>query len=225
MIGAGINGRRGDANMGKRYIYFGTGRYLTTSDVTNLLPQSWYGLIDDSAIIAGRSSLKARTIDVETTVSGSDVRAFSNAVAGDMAGKAGWYIDLVSPTSGNLGERMIGENKFFGTVLLASSMVPSANQCVPGGTGYLNAIDPFTGATLSNLFFDANNDLAFDNSDRIGTPLRAIGSISPGINLPSDAILIGNRLITSGTSGAIKSLSVNNPIRNGRISWREVISK
>jgi type IV pilus assembly protein PilY1 len=110
-------------------------------------------------------------------------------------------------------------------VLLAASMTPSSDVCVPGGTGWLNAIDPFTGAALTNLFFDANNDLQFNDTDRIGGDKRAIGSINPDINLPSDAILIGNRIISSGTSGGIKSVSVNNPIRNGRISWREVVSQ
>jgi hypothetical protein len=34
MIGLGINARKGDANFGKRYVFFGTGRYITSSDVT-----------------------------------------------------------------------------------------------------------------------------------------------------------------------------------------------
>jgi type IV pilus assembly protein PilY1 len=225
MIGAGIDARKGDLNFGKRFIFFGSGRYITTSDVTNNAAQSWYGLIDDDAVITARSELKARSIELETTIDSSPARAFSLAVSGDMAGKRGWYIDLVSPSLGNTGERMIGEHKFFGSVLLASSMIPSTDTCTPGGTGYLNAIDPFTGANVSNLFFDANNDLVFNDSDRIGNTPRAIGSISPGINLPSDAILIGNRLVSSGTSGDIRSLSVSNPVRNGRISWREVVNK
>ena len=193
--------------------------------MTNSAPQSWYGLIDDGAVITGRSELKTRAVELETTISGSAVRSFTLAVSGDMAGKRGWFIDLVSPTTGNTGERMVGEHKFFGTVLLAASMIPSADACTPGGSGYLNAIDPFTGANVGNLFFDANNDLLFNDSDRVGTAMAGVGSISPGINLPSDAILIGNRLISSGTSGEIRSLSVMNPVRNGRISWREVVNK
>ena len=225
MIGLGVNGRKGDANFGKRYVFFGTGRYITSTDVTTIGAQTWYGLIDESAVISGRSVLRQRTIELEANVSGSATRAFSLATSGDMAGKKGWYVDLVSPTSGALGERMIGEHKFFGSVLLAASMTPSDDVCVPGGTGWLNAIDPFNGAALTNLFFDANNDLQFNDTDRIGTDKRSIGSINPDINLPSDAILIGNRIISSGTSGGIKSVSVNNPVRSGRISWREVVGK
>ncbi|MDP1900261.1 MAG: PilC/PilY family type IV pilus protein [Rubrivivax sp.] len=227
MIGVGINGRRGDANFGKRYLFLGTGRYITTGDVTALATQSWYGLIDNAAVISSRTVLpavlKQRTLDLEGTISGNLTRAFSLPVAGDMAGLQGWYIDLTSPVTGAQGERMIGEQKFFGTVLLAASMIPSADVCTPGGQGFLNAVDPFTGAATSQLFFDVNNDLLFDATDRLGG--RPIGSFSPDINLPSDAILIGNRIISSGTSGGIRSISVNNPIRSGRISWREVVNQ
>lgn len=225
MIGVGMNFRKGDLNFGKRFVFLGTGRYITASDVTNTAAQSWYGLIDDETTTMVRSDLKLRTIEVEGTIGTSSVRAFSGAVAGDMAAKRGWVVDMVSPTNGNLGERLIGEHKFFGSVLTAASMIPSSDPCTPGGQGYLNAIDPFTGASVSNLFFDANNDLVFNDLDRLGSNNRAIGSINPNINLPSDGILIGNRLVTSGTSGDLKSVSINNPIRSGRITWREVVGK
>jgi type IV pilus assembly protein PilY1 len=227
MIGLGVNPRKGDPNFGKRYVFFGSGRYITASDVGNSAAQSWYGLIDaeSAAIGSDRSVLRQRTIELEGTIAGNATRAFSLPTPGDMAGRQGWYVDLVSPSLGNQGERMIGEHKFFGSVLLAASMVPSSNSCKPGGEGFLNAIDPFSGAALDNLFFDANNDLRFDNSDRMGNDHRAVGSYNPGINLPSDPILIGNRLCSSGTSGGLNCPSVNNPIRSGRISWHEVVTR
>ncbi len=232
MPGMGINARKGDANFGKLYVFFGTGRYITTSDVTNKQAQTWYGLIDNGvAITNGRTDLKQRSIEIEGNISGYSARAFSLAAAGDMVGKKGWYMDLVSPSSGAQGERMIGKHNLFGQVLTATSMIPDPDQCKPGGSGFLNAVDPFTGAALTNLFFDANNDLQFNDSDRLGVQKRAIGSIDPGINLPSDGILIGNRFVVSGTgSGAvqngpnIKSPGVKNPMFTGRIAWREVVT-
>jgi len=225
MVGAGVNARKGDPNFGKRYVFVGTGQYIVSSDITSTTPQTWYGMIDDDSVITGRSQLRQRTVALETTTDGVSMRAFSLAAAGDMTGRRGWFIDLLSASQSNTGERMIGEHKFFGTVLVATSITPSTDSCKPGGEGYLNVIDPFTGSNVSNLFFDANNDLTFNDSDRIGTDKRAIGSISPRNNLPSDAILIGNRLVTSGTSGDIRSMSVNNPVRNGRIAWREVVNR
>jgi type IV pilus assembly protein PilY1 len=226
MIGLGINGRKTDAYFGKRYVFVGTGRYITTSDVTSTATQSWYGLIDDGAVIPNRAALRQRSIDLTGTIAGNSARAFSLPTAGDMAGKSGWYIDMVPPGTGATGgERLIGEQKFLGSVLIASSIVPNADACVPGGEGYINALDAFTGGSLTKPFFDVNNDLVLNDTDGLGTSRRVVGSLNPGINLPSDSFLIGNRLITSGTSGAVRSLSVVTPIRYGRITWREVVSK
>ena len=47
MVGAGIDGRKGDVDFGKRFLFFGTGRYLTTGRRLDAAPQSWYGLVDD----------------------------------------------------------------------------------------------------------------------------------------------------------------------------------
>lgn len=231
MVGIGLDARKGDVNYGKRFVFVGTGRYLTTSDVTNALPQTWYGLVDDGAVITGRSVLKRRTIEVEATVAGGPVGAFSIATAGDMAGFRGWYVDLVSPVSGNQGERMIGEQKFFGTTLVATSIIPSSNQCVPGGTAYVNAVDPFTGAALATPFFDVNNDAAFDAGDSIGSTKRSIGRVDFGVNLASDAIIVGNGVtggaiaLVSGTNSGVAPKGVNWRPRTGRISWREVVNR
>lgn len=235
MVGLGINARKGDPNFGKRYVFIGTGAYITTDDESSKKVQSWYGLIDEGvAITTGRTDLKERTIEIEIVVTVKDKnnndvetipeRAFSAASAGDMTGKKGWYIDLKSPSKGALGERMIGENKVFDQVLLATSMTPDASACGEG-TGYLNAVDPFTGAALSDPFFDRDNNAKFNDLDRIGVQKRAVGSYNPDINLPSDGILIGNRIINSGTSGKTSSKGVNNKIRAGRITWREVVTQ
>jgi type IV pilus assembly protein PilY1 len=225
MIGLGINGRTGDPNFGKRYVFVGTGRYLVADDVTNTSVQSWYGLIDNDAPISGRAALRQRTVALEQTVSGQTARAFSVASSGDMSGLSGWYLDFTSALGAAQGERMIGEQKNFAGALVGASIVPSSNSCTPGGSGFINVIDAFTGGAISSPFFDLNNDLAFDSGDLIGTPARAASSVSPDINLPGDPILIGNRLIASGTSGSMSSVSVRNPVRSGRISWRESVTR
>lgn len=231
MPGIAVNYRKGDANFGKRYVFFGTGRYIVTGDVTDTSTQSWYGLLDDDTTRIARSDLKLRTIAEEGVLSSQNVRSFSTATAGDMVGKRGWVIDMVSPTSGNRGERFIGSQTYFGHVLQATSMLPSSDPCTPGGTGYINAIDPFTGASLATPYFDVNNDLVFNSNDRLNG--RAIGSVDPGINLPSDGVRLGSRtgtatgmgrLVLSGTSGGTSSLGASDQFRTGRISWREVVS-
>ncbi|MFN8899107.1 MAG: pilus assembly protein, partial [Pseudomonadota bacterium] len=225
MIGLGVNSRTGDPNFGKRYVFVGTGRYLVADDVTSMAVQTWYGLIDNGVQITGRASLRQRTVTLEQLVGGRTARAFSVAASGDMTGLSGWYLDFTNSVGAAQGERMIGEQKHFAGTLVGASILPSNNACAAGGSGFINAIDAFTGGAIQNPFFDLNNDLAFNNSDLIGTPARTASSVSPDINLPGDPILIGNRLIASGTSGSMSSVSVRNPVRSGRISWREAVTR
>jgi type IV pilus assembly protein PilY1 len=226
-ISLGMNNRTGDANFGKLFVFFGSGQYLLGTDVSDKSVQSWYGLVDGGTAIADRSELRQRSITTETTTGGYKARAFSAATAGDMSGKKGWYLDWTSSAGAATGERITTDSKYFGNVLLATSIIPSTDICTPGGDGYLNAIDPFSGASLTSPFFDSNGDGLFTDADLItasGSP-RAVGSIQPGNNLPSEGILIGNRLIASGTSGDVKSIGARNPARSGRIAWREIIRR
>lgn len=211
----------------KRWVFFGTGRYLTMPDTSNLQTQSWYGLIDDGASISGRSVLKQRSIVVQTTTSGTPVRAFEAATAGDMAGKQGWYVDLLGqPGDVQQGERMVSDPSLYNSVLLAASIIPdSSTACAAGGHGYINAIDPFTGASVSSVFFDVNGDGSFNDADKIanGSTLLPIGSIDLGVDMPSMPSIIDKLLVTGGSKGNIGSVGVNNPTQSGRLAWRELV--
>jgi type IV pilus assembly protein PilY1 len=103
------------------WVFFGTGQYLSSSDLASSATQSWYGLIVDSATnglavngTKGLSSLVKRSIIAETPgtaeVLNTDGTVKTAAVAparavtalpapSDMGGKSGWYMNLLSPTS------------------------------------------------------------------------------------------------------------------------------
>ncbi len=219
MPAVGVNARPGDANLGKLYVIVGTGQYLLSSDVSNKAVQSWYGLIDSGAAISGRSALRQRSYASEVTSSGKAVRTLSAATAGDMSGRAGWYLDMLPVSGAAAGERFVGEHKFLGSVVLATSILPETDPCKPGVNGYLNAVDPFSGASLAQPFFDINNDGQFNDTG---------DSVNPGNAMPSDGVIVGNRMITSSTSGATSgatggSIAVNWKPRTGRIAWREIV--
>lgn len=101
------NDKAGDPNVGKLFIFLGTGRYLTSDDPNNKNIQSWYGLIDEDSTITNRSVLRQRTISSANLQSGKLVRTFSKAVTNDMVGMKGWYADLVTNGVAE-GERMVG---------------------------------------------------------------------------------------------------------------------
>jgi len=216
-----VNDVASDSNYGKRFIYFGTGSYFRDTDASNTQVQSWYGLIDEGTRITSRSTLKQRTVLDEGTFSGKPVRTFSAATSGDMAGLQGWYLDFSTQS----GERIITASKVYKMAqptLIASSIIPTVNPCSPGGSGYINAIDPFTGARLSQGFFDVNGSSVFTDDKLSG---NYIGGVDLGVGMPSEPVIVGNRLVVGGSSGNLKDILVNagGTHLKGRISWREII--
>ncbi len=217
-------------NYGKTFVFFGTGSYVYTADLTNKQVQSWYGLIDENTSNISKSSLKERTITASGTVSDYGVRVFSAATAGDMSGKKGWYIDLNYPSAG--GERIVTRSNLYSLivpVLMASSIIPDTDPCEAGGSGYVNAMSPFTGARLEYPVFDLNNDAKFDDSDKLSG--NVVGSFDPNkttsttkFGMPGEATLVGDRLVVGGSTGEIASIRINLGTKQlGRMSWREIM--
>ena len=213
----------------ERWIFFGTGRYLTYGDPTDKSVQTWYGLIDSGSQIPSvttrnSTTLKQRSIVVTTTVNGNTVRAFGAATAGDMAGLKGWYVDLKDPTA--RGERIVTDTVLIGQVLLAASIIPSNDACDFGGSGFINAIDAFTGGALSSPFFDISGNGSVDSGDTVTGPSGgqlAAGSIDLGVGMPSLPAFVQKVIAATGSSGNLGQIIVNTPTNAGRISWREIL--
>ena len=228
-VSIAINPNTSDPNFGKRFVFFGTGRYITLDDSSNRDTQTWYGVIDDGKTVA-RSDLMPRSITTQTTSDGKVIRAFAKATSGDMSKKMGWYVDLLTPgaaNGGREGERIITDSMVVGTVLLASSIIPVSDDiCTPSGRGFINAIDPFTGGSLTNVFFDFNNDGLQDDGDKMTGPdgkLIPIGSIDFNIGMPSEAVIMGDRIIIGGSLATSASMRIFPSYPTGRMSWREII--
>lgn len=212
-----------DPNYGKRFIFVGTGSYFRNGDTADKSVQSLYGLIDQNYQIAGRSNLTQRSIQLESTLNSKPVRVFSGATTGDMTSKDGWYLDLKTAGGGAEGERIVTAAQAYQLAeptLIFSSIIPIDDPCQPGGRGYVNALNPFTGGRLSNGFFDLNADKNFANDLAGG---YNVGSVDLGIGMPSQPKIVGGRLVTGGSSGKIGEIEVNPAAkRTRRISWREI---
>jgi type IV pilus assembly protein PilY1 len=187
----------GDPNFGKYFVFFGTGSYFQTGDANDLKVQSWYGITDDTTPIVNRASLTQRNVvsngsiaaTVTSVVTTRDVRVFSSAVPGDMVNKRGWYMDL---NYSEPGERIISRPLIIPAIvpaLLVSSIYPIANDaCEPGGDGYLNLVDPFSGGAIANDLLDVNNNNKFDALDRLNGV--SVGSLKGGIGILTTPIFI-----------------------------------
>ncbi len=214
-----------DPNFGKVFVHFGTGSYFQTGDPNTTDIQTMYGLIDDGTAITGRAQLVSRSVLDIGTFDGKPVRTFAAATAGDMTGKLGFYIDWPVPPAPSKAERVVTASNIFRLAeptLLVSSIIPVVDECTPGGNGYLNAINPYTGARLGQHFFDVNDNGSFVDDLLNGA---YIGSIDLGVGMPGEAILIGNRLAVGGSKGTVEDIRIyrpGGPLR-GRLTWREIV--
>jgi len=219
-ITTAVNDILGDPNEGKRFIFFGTGSYFRATDPGDAQIQTWYGIIDDGAPVSGRTGLKQRSIIESGTFDGKKVRTFSDLTDNDMTGKEGWYLDFNTETK----ERIVTSSKlyrFIRPALIASSIIPVEDPCMPGGRGYVNVIDPFTGARVRMGILDVNNNNDFTD-DKLNN--KEISSFDPGVGMPSEPVLVGDRLVVGGSDGTVATVRINvGNRRTGRLSWREII--
>jgi type IV pilus assembly protein PilY1 len=181
-----------------------------------------YGLVDDGTE-AVETDLQMRDIAIVDTLEGRSVRAFQ-ASAPLPAGKRGWFVDLDAPRAG---ERIVVRPQVRGSALVTSSMIPpTPSACDAGGSGYLNAIDAFTGTALAEVYFDVNGDGVFDNADKLGSGRDAIGvgSIDVGVGNPTKATFIGDMATLTGSNGTLAEQHTNG--QGGiprRVLWREIL--
>jgi type IV pilus assembly protein PilY1 len=227
-----------DPTSGYVWVFFGTGRYLSSADVTDTSTQSWYGLIAQapgnatlvSNLSNGRTALVQRSIVAEQAASPptAAARAITPSPAtSDMTGESGWYLDLTSPTQGAQGERMVTPNQFQGNLLLGTTRIPQASDvCTPSGSGWVMAVNPFTGTGPSSNFFDLNGDGMINSSDSIKVGGKSYAAAGVGFSaLPNNPIFVGNTMLMSfdnGTTGSFQTSGTTGNVQ--RISWRELVT-
>lgn len=207
----------------KPWVFVGTGQFMTTGDVTSKNVQSLYGFVDEGAPVA-RSALTQRTVTIAGTVNGMPVRGFQSNQALPSTSK-GWYINLMPPSPGAAeGERIVADVQVIGDVLVASSVIPTADACQPDGRGYLNALDAFTGTSTGPAFFDLDRDGSFtDETIGSGSNQVPIGSVDLGVGMPTLPNLLRGLAVVGGSGGGTGSVPTRETRNVGRVSWREVI--
>ena len=195
---------------GKPIVLLGTGKYLETSDLGIPLPTtaSLYALLDESTVIAGRSTLVKASIDSSTgTVTTANFVWGSKTPA-----KQGWYMDYDQA----LGERQISEITVLGGQLYFGTIYPTKGACGEGGGNFykMNAL------TGDGKFIESPVGL-----------LAAPIIISIGNASLSDSDTTGQRtatqkyaIILQGSKGMEIDPSGGSDItyKTGRISWRQI---
>lgn len=176
----------------KRWVFFGTGSYMTTTEADDKTPgtQGMYGIIDTGSAVTYGQLKKRSIINTGATQDGFPVRTFEAKT--DLATTYnGWYMDLPGK-----GERIVQDAQLVSNILVTASMIPEGDACEASGSGYINALDAFTGTSAGKSFFDLDKDGDTTDQSVGGVP---VGSVNFGVGMPTLPIFLDGRMIIGGS--------------------------
>lgn len=221
----------------KIFVLFGTGSYITNGDLTNTQVQSLYAVIDEGTSAnfpVTKGELHKREIPLTGTDSQGRAARSWESYSELPANKRGWYVNLGVPSPAADGERVVTAPFVRGRALWFSSIIPSPGDgCEAGGTGYLNAVDVFTGTNPvasgggTYSFIDVDGDGT--GNDKLtgqdpGTESGFITSVDLGIGMPSQGLSVGNQIYACGSDAECGWVATP-PGGSGpaRLQWRELV--
>jgi type IV pilus assembly protein PilY1 len=214
-------------------VYFGTGKYLETSDKSadsNQL-QSFYAIWDkDSAGVTRNQLLQQVATDMSysfTTVDNKtnteDVRLVTNNRP-NWAQHRGWYIDLPATRERQVTAPVLRNNKIIFTTLIP---VIDSDPCASEADGYLMELDAFTGGRLKYSVFDFTESLSFGEGDKVitGDGSQVVSGRKLDGNL-SEPLILADENDPDGIEYKIMGdhVIVENPGTGatGRQNWRQL---
>jgi type IV pilus assembly protein PilY1 len=219
-----------DHPLNGRLVYFGTGKFLETTDKTTTDPQAFYAIWDSSAGVGGivLGDLQEQTLG-KTAVDGGTTYTETSNTEVDWTTKKGWYLQL------NTSEPFIGERVIYpaqtarGRVLFTTAAVNSADPCESTGTGRVFQLDAAKGGMLNYQVLDTNGDGKIDSSDirasamSIGTGIPNLAAYVAGVGDANDTMYVMD------SSGSWTKITVvgggSNQTPGGvhkRIMWRQI---
>ncbi|GAB2522271.1 PilC/PilY family type IV pilus protein [Lysobacter humi (ex Lee et al. 2017)] len=218
------------------FVIFGTGRYISSDDISGTEAsrvQSMYGLVADLGPIGARdTALQERTIvKVGKDSKGRNARTWESYAT--IGSKKGWFVDLDAPTAG---ERVVSRPLVIGRALWFASIIPSPGVgCESGGTGYLNALDAFTGtnpakganASGTYSFIDVNGNKKGDDKldgESASGSAGYVTSVDVGVGMPGQLARGGGKIVSCGSQARCEALDpVPAPASSRRVGWREIL--
>ncbi|MBV5326177.1 MAG: hypothetical protein JZU65_00860 [Chlorobium sp.] len=178
-----------------KWVFFGTGRFFSNSDIQNKDLQSYYGIKDKYIGVNRNNLLNVTNVDVyyDEAVTGLvGVTTFSELDL-KISTMDGWLIDLKTETGLSVGHRNLGQAALLGEVLTFTSYLPSADVCQTEGTSELYAVYYKTGTAYKKPILDAiwhdDGDSIVEQNELQLRKRMSIGSgmaLSPNIHVGSE---------------------------------------
>ncbi|WP_165857631.1 pilus assembly protein [Marinobacter sp. JSM 1782161] len=196
-------------NVPNLLIFFGTGKYLETTDVSNTDGQSVYGVWDRGESSLDRDDLASRTLTEGTQTVDGEVLTVRQSGGDDITygnGQYGWYADMTDS-----GERVIVSAQTRGEFMYINSMVPDLDPCQSGGSGWLMAFGLDGRTPEAKAFVDL--------------PESVVGYKVNG--LPNQSTILGTFRFTPTSDGNVDVTKIP-PLSGsvagaGRRGWQELV--
>lgn len=203
-------------------VYFGTGKYLESSDPNNTQTQTFYAVWDKGATVPSVTTRNSTTLlqqTFTTTTVNSIAYRIPSSTSIDWSTHKGWYQDLPAT-----GERHVGSPKLYQGILLYDTFIPTTDVCDFGGTGYLMAVNALNGGLFPFQLMDTNGDGVINGSDLIVGGVSGNATIGGTTVLPVEgqkkAVTVSNT-----TDGNIRVGGLGGPPLVGtRVSWEELLN-
>lgn len=217
-----------DLNDPNLLVFFGTGKYLSASDIpsigTTSQTQTFYGIsdrgtnVDSNGNTLTRSNLAERAVTTGSITVDGEPRPVrkTDGAALDWATKFGWYLNL--PSSGErLSEAPVVRGNY---VVFASTIPVGGDPCGGGGSSFLTALELDGSTDSSKSIIDVNNDGKLDGAD------QGWAGVYYGDGIITGMAFIDNLLIAPD-SGANKTPFLTDfgagPSGTRRVGWHELI--
>ncbi|VTU22825.1 pilus assembly protein [Variovorax sp. PBL-E5] len=208
------------------FVMFGTGQFLTASDLSGTQVQSVYGILDSptgSGYPYQRSNLQSQTLTLVTAAQSGlpqDILTATNSRV-DFSSKVGWHDDL--PIAG---QRVMTDPQLLNGAFITTLNTPPSTSCGIRAAPVLLELNYATGGAFSQPQLDVNGNLvidlndAYNGSNPVGVGLGTAGyGSSPTILGPNKSNqMVKNITLSNGTQPSI--LNPNNNTHS--IAWWQI---
>jgi Tfp pilus tip-associated adhesin PilY1 len=205
------------------WILFGTGRYESQADKTNMEQQYFFGIKDSPDTTTEYSLSDLVTMEakyVTDVATGQTVRY----IDGTNPSNSSWAMLLDNTSAGLSGsERVIEKPLVVGGVVFFTTFIPDQDVCAGNGDAYVFALDLDTGQAPSSPVFDVNDDGKVDEND-VATDASGntfnVAGIPVGDGQASNPVVFKDILFINTTGEGLAGLDVNLPHKRVKIkSW------
>jgi type IV pilus assembly protein PilY1 len=168
-------------------VFFGTGQYLTETDLISTTSNTFYGVWDNGTPISSARdvALVEQTI-TNDTLGAEDIRLMTNNTV-DYSTHRGWFVDLP-----DTGERVASRPFTVGDIVVYNSIVPESDMCSSsGGYSWFMVHNLSDGSEPDFIALDVSGDGVFDSTD------QKDGKNVSGLKI--DSMTSNMTAVTSGT--------------------------